>query len=173
MYVCRKFQLLWMSPSRDMVAFVPPFWELVTYRTFRVKIFPHKVKAPTNLNADPNSRNDALQSVIHGFSFDFWQNYCNGLQKFLVIFLNIRTSSYWKKNFLEFFFYIAKSHCRTQLIILNKILFDWTSLVWHFFRKIRSKGWIVPFFPVFRCSSRYSFWREMFEESVNIRACSW
>ncbi len=107
MYVCRKFQLLWMSPSRDMVAFVPPFWELVTYRTFRVKIFSHKVKAPTNLNADPNSRNDALQSVMHGFSFDFWQNYCNGLEKFLVVCLNNQDQFILKKNLFRIFFF----HC--------------------------------------------------------------
>ena len=34
-----------------------------------VKSFPYKVKVQTKLNTDPNSRNDALQSVIHGFSF--------------------------------------------------------------------------------------------------------
>ncbi len=47
--------------------FVPLFYHVV-------KIFPHKVKVETKLNIDPNSRNDALQSVIHGFSFHFWQN---------------------------------------------------------------------------------------------------
>jgi hypothetical protein len=32
MYVCRKFQLPWMCPSRDMVAFVPPFRDTVSFR---------------------------------------------------------------------------------------------------------------------------------------------
>jgi hypothetical protein len=55
--------------------FVPLFYHVV-------KNFPYKVKVQTKLNTDPNSRNDALQSVIHGFSFHFWENYCDGLQNF-------------------------------------------------------------------------------------------
>ena len=47
--------------------FVPLFYHVL-------KNFPQKVKVETKLNTDPNSRNDALQSVIHGFSFHFWQN---------------------------------------------------------------------------------------------------
>jgi hypothetical protein len=39
-----------------------------------VKSFPHKVKVETKLNTDPSSKNCALQSVILGFSFHFWQN---------------------------------------------------------------------------------------------------
>ena len=40
--------------------FVPLFSQVA-------KLFPHKVTVETKLNTDPNSRNDALQSVIHGF----------------------------------------------------------------------------------------------------------
>ena len=47
-----------------------------------VKIFATKVTAPTKPNTDSNSRNDALQSVLHGFSFYFWQIFFDGLQSF-------------------------------------------------------------------------------------------
>ncbi len=38
MYVHKKFQTLRMCPSQDMVAFVPPFWKMATFRTFRVSV---------------------------------------------------------------------------------------------------------------------------------------
>ena len=47
-----------------------------------VKIFQQKVKVETKLNTDPNSRNDALQSVLHGFSFHSWHFFFDGLQHF-------------------------------------------------------------------------------------------
>ncbi len=47
-----------------------------------VKIFPHKITALTKLNTDPNSRTCALQSVIHGFSFHFWQKLVRRFTKF-------------------------------------------------------------------------------------------
>jgi hypothetical protein len=52
--------------------FVPLFYHVV-------KILQQKVKVETKLNTDSNSRNDALQSVLHGFSLHFWQNFFDGL----------------------------------------------------------------------------------------------
>jgi hypothetical protein len=41
-YVCRKFYILRMSSSWDMVAFVPSFCEMVTFRTFRVSVMENR-----------------------------------------------------------------------------------------------------------------------------------
>jgi len=67
---CAKGELL-----AQLSIFIPLFYHVV-------KSFPYKVKVQTKLNTDPNSRNDALQSVICGFSFHSCENYCDGLQNF-------------------------------------------------------------------------------------------